>query len=124
AADVLPMPRENVHISMVDTAVTPYDQQTSASRSTSAMGTAVRRAVTEIRRKLLDHAADLLEVATDDLDVTGGTVTVRGVPERSLGFGEIVRKTRSGNLVGEGRHNTQGALDPATTQSIGPSPGH
>jgi CO/xanthine dehydrogenase Mo-binding subunit len=124
AADTLGIPREHVHVSTVDTDVTPYDQQTSASRSTSAMGTSVKRAVKEIRMKLMDHAGELLEVAPNDLEVSDGRVAVRGVPERSLEFGEIVRKTRSGNILGEGRHNTVGALDPDTTQAIDRSPGH
>ena len=124
AADGIGLPDARVRVSTVDTAVTPYDQQPSARRSTSAMGTAVQRAVQDVRTKVVAHAAGLLEVAEDDLEVTDGKVTVKGVPERSLDFGEIVRKTRSGNIIGEGRHNTRGALDPETTQSIGPGPGH
>ena len=110
---------DRVNVSTVDTDVTPYDQQSSSSRSTYAMGTAVQRAVREIRRKLLEHASELLEVAVDDLEIGDGTVTVKGVPERSLGFGEIVRKTRSGNIVGEATYRTEGGLDPETGQGIG-----
>jgi CO/xanthine dehydrogenase Mo-binding subunit len=110
---------DRVNVSTVDTDVTPYDQQSSSSRSTYAMGTAVQRAVREIRRKLFEHASELLEVAFDDLEITDGTVTVKGVPERSLGFGEIVRKTRSGNILGEATYRTEGGLDPETGQGIG-----
>jgi CO/xanthine dehydrogenase Mo-binding subunit len=124
ASESLSLPVERVHVSTVDTDVTPYDQQTSASRSTTAMGGAVQRAVGEIRRKLLEHAAELLEVSVDDLELVDGAVAVKGVPERSLSFGEIVRKTRSGNILGEGRHRTRGGLHPETGQSIGPGPGH
>jgi CO/xanthine dehydrogenase Mo-binding subunit len=83
------------------------------------MGTAVQRAVREIRRKLFEHASEILEVSIDDLELDDGTVVVKGVPERSLGFGEIVRKTRSGNLVGEATYITEGGLDPETGQGIG-----
>lgn len=110
---------DQVNVSTVDTDVTPYDQQSSSSRSTYAMGTAVQRAVREIRRKLLEHASELLEVAVDDLDMSDGKVVVKGVPERALGFGEIVRKTRSGNIVGEATYRTEGGLDPETGQGIG-----
>jgi len=108
-----------VQVSTVDTDVTPYDQQSSSSRSTYAMGSAVQRAVQEVRRKLFDHAADLLEVAADDLEIADGRVTVKGVPDRSLDFGEIVRRTRSGNLLGEATYRTEGGLDPETGQGIG-----
>jgi len=110
---------DKVHVSTPDTDVTPYDQQSSSSRSTYAMGTAVQRAVREIRRKLFEHASELLEVSIDDLELDDGKVVVKGVPERSLGFGEIVRKTRSGNLVGEATYITEGGLDPETGQGIG-----
>jgi CO/xanthine dehydrogenase Mo-binding subunit len=110
---------DRVNVSTVDTDVTPYDQQSSSSRSTYAMGTAVQRAVREIRGKLFEHASELLEVAVTDLEISDGTVTVKGVPERSLGFGEIVRKTRSGNILGEATYRTEGGLDPETGQGIG-----
>jgi CO/xanthine dehydrogenase Mo-binding subunit len=110
---------DKVHVSTPDTDVTPYDQQSSSSRSTYAMGTAVQRAVREIRRKLFEQASELLEVSAEDLEVTDGKVVVKGVPERSLGFGEIVRKTRSGNIVGEATYRTEGGLDPETGQGIG-----
>ena len=110
---------DKVHVSTPDTDVTPYDQQSSSSRSTYAMGTAVQRAVREIRRKLFEHASEILEVSIDDLELDGGRVVVKGVPERSLGLGEIVRKTRSGNIVGEATYITEGGLDPETGQGIG-----
>ena len=110
---------DKVNVSTPDTDVTPYDQQSSSSRSTYAMGTAVQRAVREIRRKLFDHASEILEVSVDDLELDDGRVVVKGVPERSLGFGEIVRKSRSGNLVGEATYITEGGLDPETGQGIG-----
>lgn len=110
---------DRVNVSTVDTDVTPYDQQSSSSRSTYAMGTAVQRAVRDIRHKLLEHASELLEVAVDDLEIGDGAVTVRGVPDRALSFGEIVRKTRSGNILGEATYRTEGGLDPETGQGIG-----
>ncbi len=118
-AEPLGLDVSRVKVSTVDTDVTPYDQQSSSSRSTYAMGTAVQRAVGEIRRKLLDHASDLLEVAVEDLEIGQGRVAVRGVPDRSLSFGEIVHRTRSGNLMGEATYRTEGGLDPETGQGIG-----
>ena len=118
-AEPLGMRVDKVHVSSVDTDVTPYDQQTTSSRATSSMGTAVQRAVTEIRRRVLEHASDLLEASVDDLELDDGKVVVKGVPERSLGLGDIVRKTRSGNILGEATYRTEGGLDPETGQGIG-----
>jgi len=114
----LGLPVERVHVSSVDTDVTPYDQQTTSSRATSAMGTAVQRAVGEIRRKVIEQASDLLEASVDDLEIHAGRVAVKGVPDRSLGLGEIVRRTRSGNILGEATYRTEGELD-ADGQGVG-----
>lgn len=118
AAEELGVPLERVHVSEVDTDVTPYDQQTSSSRSTHAMGTAVRMAADHVREQLLELAGELLEASPDDLEIAEGEVRVKGMPTRALGFGQVVRQTRSGNLVGNGRFRSEGGLDPETGQGI------
>jgi CO/xanthine dehydrogenase Mo-binding subunit len=117
--EVLGLPPSAVHISEVDTDVTPYDQQTSSSRGTFSGGGAVRLAVAEIREQLLALAAEQLEVAVDDLEIADGKVSVKGVPSKALDFKQIVRKSRSGNILGNGSFITQGGLDPETGQGIG-----
>ena len=110
---------DRVNVAGVDTDTTPYDQMTSASRSTFAMGGAVREAVASVRRQLTDLAAELLEAAPDDLELVDGVVRVRGVPSRSLAYGDVIRRSRVGNLVGEGRYRRLGGLDPVTGQGVG-----
>jgi CO/xanthine dehydrogenase Mo-binding subunit len=119
AAERLGIPPERVHVSEVDTDVTPYEQQTSSSRSTHATGTAVTQASDEVRSQLLDLGAELLETAREDLEIAEGQVRVRGAPDRAVGFGEVVRRTRKGNLLGHGRFQSEGGLDPDTGQGIG-----
>jgi CO/xanthine dehydrogenase Mo-binding subunit len=119
AADAADLPYERVLVSEPDTAVTPYDQQTSSSRTTYSMGTAVVRAVQDARQRLLALAAELLEVAADDLVTAGGGVAVRGAPDRSLSYGEIIRRSQQGNVLGHGVFVTKGGLDPETGQGIG-----
>lgn len=116
ASEELRVPLERVRVSEVDTDVTPYDQQTSSSRSTHAMGTAVRIAADHVRDQLLELAGELLEASSDDLEIAEGEVRVKGTPARALGFGQVVRQTRSGNLVGSGRFRSEGGLDPETGQ--------
>jgi CO/xanthine dehydrogenase Mo-binding subunit len=119
AAEKLGIPVERVYVSDVDTDVTPYDQQTSSSRSTHAMGAAVGSAVEQVREQLLQHGSGLLEAGPEDLEVAEGAVRVKGAPERAVDFGTIVRRTRSGNLLGHGEFRSHGGLDPETGQGIG-----
>ena len=124
AAEALAIPIERITISHVDTEFTPYDQQTSASRSTHAMGGAVTDACATIRRQLLEMAAEMLEIAPDDLELAHGRVRARGAPDRSVDFGTIIRGTRSGNLVAAGRFSSRGGLDAETGQGIGATHWH
>lgn len=119
AAERFELSVDRVHVSQVDTDVTPYDQQTSSSRSTHAMGTAVIVAVDQVREQLLHQAAPLLEVDPADLEVHNGVVQVKGAPDRALTFSEIVRRSRAGNLLGHGTFASAGGLDPHTGQGVG-----
>jgi CO/xanthine dehydrogenase Mo-binding subunit len=119
AAEKLGLSIDQVHVSDVDTDVTPYDQQTSASRSTHAMGTAVMVAMDDVREQVLDRTAGLLEVVKEDLEISQARVQVRGAPERSLSLGQVVRMSRSGNILGQGIFQSKGGLDPETGQGIG-----
>ena len=55
AANELGAPVETVSVVMGDTAVVPYDQQTSASRSTVFMGNAIMRACRDIQAQVRAH---------------------------------------------------------------------
>jgi CO/xanthine dehydrogenase Mo-binding subunit len=119
ASEALAMPLERINVAGVDTDTTPYDQMTSASRSTFAMGAAVREAAVSVRTQLTELAADLLEAAPGDVELVDGVVQVRGAPSKSLGYGDVVRRSRVGNLIGEGRYRFLGGLDPQTGQGVG-----
>jgi CO/xanthine dehydrogenase Mo-binding subunit len=118
AAEQLGLGTADVHVSEVDTDVTPYDQQTSSSRSTHAMGTAVQMAAASVREQSLALAGELLEASPDDLEVADGQVRVKGAPGRSVSFGQVVRRTRSGNILGHARFRSTGGLDPETGQGV------
>ncbi len=118
-ATELGVPRDWVTIVPPDTDVTPYDQATTASRSTYSMGNAVVAAAREVKAQLLETAADLLEAAVDDLEVDDGRVYVRGAPARMATFEAVLARrfgARMGTLVGRGAHQTSGGLDPETGQ--------
>ncbi len=69
AAAELHVPMEQVSTVMGDTGVVPYDQQTSASRSTVLMGNAVLAACGEIKAKLRERGLDLDDGSQSTADV-------------------------------------------------------
>jgi CO/xanthine dehydrogenase Mo-binding subunit len=119
AADAVQLPVDRVTVSDPDTDLTPYDLQTSSSRTTFSMGGAIGKAAADLKRQLLDYAAELLEASVSDLVVEAGRIAVRGAPGRSLGYGEIALRSSQVNLIGRGAFNTRGGLDLETGQGIG-----
>jgi CO/xanthine dehydrogenase Mo-binding subunit len=119
AADALQVPMSRVSVSDPDTELTPYDQQTSSSRTTFSMGGAIGKAAADLKRQLLDYGAELLEASVSDLVLEEGRVAVRGTPGRSLDYGEIALRSNQGNLIGRGAFSTRGGLDLETGQGIG-----
>jgi CO/xanthine dehydrogenase Mo-binding subunit len=118
AADAVGVPYETVRVSYPDTATTPWDQTTSSSRSTLMMGGAIREAGARIRQLLLNLAAEALEVAPADLRIEDGVISVAGSPGRSIDAGEVVRRSRVGNLLAYATNRTEGSLDPETGQGV------
>ena len=100
AAGELGAPIEWVTVVMGDTAVVPYDQQTSASRSSVLMGNAVLNACRDVQAKLRAMAARLEGVDESAITVDRGVVTlpdglefpIRDVLGRGLGRlgGEVI----------------------------------
>lgn len=118
-AAAMQVPVERVSVSDPDTDLTPYDQQTSSSRTTFSMGGAVTRAADDLKLQILNHAAELLELSVADLILEDGRVAVRGTPARSLSYGEIAMRANQGNLIGRGAFSTRGGLDLETGQGVG-----
>jgi len=110
---------DRVSVSDVDTDVTPYDQQTSASRSTHAMGTAVMAAADDVMGQLRQLAAQEFEVALEDIEFVDGRARVVGAPDRSASYAQLIAHGRRGNILGQGTFASSGGLDPETGQGIG-----
>lgn len=103
AADALGAPLEKVSVVMGDTSVVPFDLQTSASRSTVFMGTAIVRACEDIHEQLRELAADLFGCAEAEVQVRSGVVSL---PDRALSIGEFISGKLggwNGELIGNGR---------------------
>ena len=109
---------ERVRVSSVDTDVTPYDQQTSSSRSTHCMGNATIRAVDALRGQLLDRASEILSSPKEELRIAGDRVVHAQFGALSCSFEEIAASAEGGRLVCTGIYETGGVLDPETGQGI------
>ena len=97
AGQELGVPIERVEVVMGDTAVAPYDMQTSASRSTVFMGTAVQNACLEIKAKLRRMAAQLDGIGEEAVEVGDGHVVIGA---RQVDFTEVMART-FGPMLGE-----------------------
>jgi len=103
AADALGAPLEKVSVVMGDTFVVPFDLQTSASRSTVFMGTAIVRACADIHEQLREMAADLLKCTKTEVQVANGVLSL---PDRELPISEFIVGQLgrwNGELIGNGR---------------------
>jgi CO/xanthine dehydrogenase Mo-binding subunit len=93
---------EGVSVVMGDTAVVPYDQQTSASRSTVFMGNAILRACRDIQAQVKTMAARLESVPESQIVVDRGVVSL---PDREVAIIDIVQSglgKLGGELIGNG----------------------
>jgi CO/xanthine dehydrogenase Mo-binding subunit len=97
AAEELGVPIGRITVVMGDTAVVPYDQQTSASRSTVLMGNAVLQACREIQAKVRAMAARLHGISETAIVVEPGILRL---PDGPISITEIL-KPGLGSLGGE-----------------------
>ncbi len=118
AAEELGAPLDAVTIVMGDTAVVPYDQQTSASRSTVLMGNAVLGACRAIQSQLRTMAARLHGLDESQVSVDRGRVKL---PDRELTILEVL-KPGLGRLGGELIGNGEGRKEAEPGHPLGGAP--
>lgn len=82
AAAVLGVPPERIRVLATDTAVTPYDRSTGASRSTTVAGTAVKRASEDLLRQLRLAAARRWGLRAEEVRLAGDEISTRAGPRR------------------------------------------
>jgi CO/xanthine dehydrogenase Mo-binding subunit/aerobic-type carbon monoxide dehydrogenase small subunit (CoxS/CutS family) len=102
AAEVLAVPIARVTVATPDTAITPYDQTTSSSRSTTMTGRAVMEAAEDVRDQLFRVVATQPGVVARDLALVDGAV-VAG--DRRLTYPEVLALRfgmSGGELIGRG----------------------
>ena len=112
-AEELGAPLDWVTVVMGDTAVVPYDQQTSASRSSVLMVNAVLAACRHIQSKLRAMAAALEGVDETEVVVDGGEVRIG---ERTLAISDVVARglgRLGGEVIGVGESRKEAEPDHA-----------
>jgi CO/xanthine dehydrogenase Mo-binding subunit len=75
AAEELALPLSMVMVAPPDTATSPFDRSTGASRSTTLMGLAVQRAAREVRAQLVRIGAKLLKTPAKAIELRDGTLS-------------------------------------------------
>ncbi len=99
-AEAVGIPLARVHVVSSDTALTPWDVGTHASRTTFIAGNAARLAAEDLRRQLLEMAAVAFDEPAARLDVRNGWIFVTSDPQRRQPYDRVAR---AGHYRGGGR---------------------
>ena len=95
-------PRPGVSVVSGDTGTVPFDLQTSASRSTVFMGSAVLEACKDVRRRVLELYAESTGVPAEQLGERPGVLVT---PDGELSLPEAARQALGslrGEFIGQG----------------------
>lgn len=107
--EILGVPASSVVLEGADTAYSPYDRSTGASRSTTIAGLALQRAALDLLRQLRETAADTWGVEPDDIEVADGALHCRG---ETVTYAELMLRRFGfvgGELVGRGEVRPEGS---------------
>ena len=86
----LGIPRERITLVDRDTALVPRGIGSASARSAQIAGSAVHEAAIVVRDLARERAADLLEAPIADIVFDNGSFSVRGVPNKSLGWPAVL----------------------------------
>lgn len=108
AAEVLGIPAENIHPSVVDTDSIGFTFGTGGSRTTFATGYAAYEAAQDVKQQLIERAAMIWDVDKDSLTMEDGIISSNSNLELKMTFGEIAAEMNNtgGPILG------RGAVDP------------
>jgi len=95
-ADELHVVMGDVRVIHGDTDLVPYGQGSFATRGSVMAGNSAQGAAAKAMLRLRDIASHLFEVSSDDLVFERGSVSVRGVPEQVLTYGQLVKAAGPG----------------------------
>jgi CO/xanthine dehydrogenase Mo-binding subunit len=88
-AEELGLDANDLRVVTAPTDSAPFAGGTGGSKITYTVGAAVKKAADDAKQQILSIAADHLEVSPDDLELSGGNITVKGVPSSSMTLKQI-----------------------------------
>jgi carbon-monoxide dehydrogenase large subunit len=118
-AEQLGVDIRNIRVVTGDTREFNWGTGTFASRGAVVAGNAIHAAAVSVRKKILKQAAEVLEAAEEDLELEGGKVYVKGVPQKSIDFGQLA--VQANPLRGAVKPGTEPGLE--ATAYFGPDRG-
>ena len=89
AAEELGITYDKINVVSSDTAITPYDRSTGASRTTTLMGSAVQEACQEAIAQMVVMAADVLKVKKEEIQTVRGGIRCGEV---ELNWSQVISK--------------------------------
>jgi CO/xanthine dehydrogenase Mo-binding subunit len=119
AADELDLDFNQISIVRNDT-FTSTNGFTAASRTAGIGGVETRVAAAEARRVLLGLASERLKAPVQDLTVAKGVVSVKGAPQRSVTYGELLGDKPFNRKFEPVRFDSRGAATPRTNTDVAP----
>ena len=110
AAEVLGIPAEDVHPSVVDTDSIGFTVGTGGSRVTFATGWAAHEAAQDVKRQIIERAALIWEVGPDTVQMEKGIISSKADPELKMTFKELAAELNDtgGIIMGRGTINPKG----------------
>lgn len=103
AASALGVPMNQVSIVFGDTASTPYDIGSHASRTLYSAGTAVDAAAKDARAKILEFAAGQLKEELETLTLENGVISASGQPRMTIGEAAHLLHRANRQIIGVGQ---------------------
>ncbi len=91
-ADQLDVDIDSIYVRSADTGAFPQGVGTIGSRVAVNAGVAVFSAANAVRDTALRLAAEILETSTEDLQVEDGIISVAGVPDMKVSYGDLASR--------------------------------
>jgi CO/xanthine dehydrogenase Mo-binding subunit len=116
----------DVRLVTADTALTPVDLGSYASRVTFMAGNAALTAARKLRAQLITTAAEALQVPVERLGMAHGRVYVIDEPVTSMPFVEVAQRAeaRFGTLSASGSYTPRSLAGKYRGHGVGPSPAY
>jgi CO/xanthine dehydrogenase Mo-binding subunit len=94
ASDVVKIPPENCIVTSLDTDHTPFTGSAYANQQAYVAGGTLKKACEDALNKMFEAAAPILGASAGDLDTKDGVIFVKGNPEESIPWAQVMKGTQ------------------------------